>query len=276
MMKHAETMTSANVSEWNAGVYHQVANPHVEWGLKVLDGLELNGDETVADVGCGTGRVTAELLNRLPGGRVIAIDRSANMIEEAKSHLEPRYGDQVGYLQADLLTIQPSDIGEPVDLVFSTATFHWIRDHDTLFSRLFALLKPEGRLVAQCGGGPNLKRHVDRSIVLMNADPWRPFFERWDSPKFYADQPDTFERLQHAGFIDVETSLIAAPTTLAGSETFTVFLTNVVFREHLMQLPDQTLQDSFIAGLTRQAVDDNPPFSLDYWRLNMRGTRPLA
>lgn len=268
-------MTSANTSEWNASVYHHVSNPHVGWGLTVIDSLQLRGDETVADVGCGTGRVTAELLDRLPNGEVVAIDRSANMINEARAHLQPRYGRQVRYLQADLLAIQPSDIGEPVDLVFSTATFHWIRDHDTLFANLFALLKPGGRLVAQCGGGPNLERHVDRAEMLMGSGPWRRFFQDWESPKFYADEQGTSARLLRAGFIEVETSLVSAPTTLADAETFSTFMTNVVFREHLMQLPDPPLQASFVDELTRQAVDDDPPFSLDYWRLNMRGWRPL-
>ena len=269
-------MSGTNTSEWNATIYHDVSDPHVSWGLKVLDSLNLQGDEIAVDAGCGTGRVTAELLARVPRGRVIAIDRSVNMIDEARSQIEPRFGDRVRFLQADLPALEPNDIGEPVDLVFSTATFHWIRDHISLFSRLFSLLKPGGRLVAQCGGGPNLERHVDRAGNLMSTDPWQPYFEGWDSPKFYADEQGTSERLRQAGFVDVVTSLIAAPTTLPDAGTFTVFMTNVVFREHLMQLPDLALQEAFIDNLTRQSVDDNPPFSLDYWRLNMRGTRPLV
>jgi trans-aconitate 2-methyltransferase len=268
-------MTATNTSEWNAGVYHRVSNPHVDWGLSVLDGLELLGHERVADLGCGSGRVTAELLERLPTGEAVAVDRSANMIEEARAHLEPRFGDRIRFVQADLLTIQPTDIGGPVDLVFSTATFHWIRDHDMLFARLFALLKPGGRLVAQCGGGPNLQRHVDRAEAMMNSEPWRPFFVEWDAPRFGVDEKATAERLRRAGFVGIETSLIPAPTTLDDAQTFFTFMTNVVFREHLMQLPDPLLQDSFVEELARLAASDGPPFSLDYWRLNMRGRRPL-
>jgi trans-aconitate methyltransferase len=267
-------MTRPNTAEWNAGIYHRVSNPHVDWGANVIDSLELTGGEIIADVGCGTGRVTADLLERLPRGRVIAVDRSANMVEEARANLMPRFGDRATVLQADLLAIEPADIGEPVDLVFSTATFHWIRDHDTLFSRLFALLKPGGRMVAQCGGGPNLQRHVDRAVVLMRSEPWRPHFLDWNAPQFSVDAVATAERLRNAGFVDVRTSLSAAPTTLDDAETFSTFMTNVVFREHLMQLPDRAMQDAFIAELTRHALDDDPPFSLDYWRLNLRGTRP--
>jgi trans-aconitate 2-methyltransferase len=198
------------------------------------------------------------------------------MVEEARTYLTPRFGGRASVLQADLLDLTPDDLGEPVDLVFSTATFHWIRDHDKLFTRLFALLKPGGRLVAQCGGGPNLQRHVDRAVVLMKSNPWRPYFREWIPPGFSVDESRTAGRLRNAGFVDVETLVIAAPTTLEDAGTFSTFMTNVVFREHLMQLPDQALQQSFIAELTDQAISDDPPFSLDYWRLNMRGTRPSA
>ncbi len=267
-------MTHPNTAEWNAQIYHEVSNPHVGWGAKVIEELHLQGNELIADLGCGTGRVTAQLLEYLPAGRVIAIDRSANMIDEARAHLEPRYPGQVTYLQSDLLDLRPPAIDQPVDLVFSTATFHWVRDHDTLFANIYALLRPGGRLVAQCGGGPNLRRHVDRSVELMSAQPYQTFFQCWESPKFYAEQEGTALRLQRAGFVNIATSLIPAPTILDGAKTLSTFLTNVVFREHLMQIPDPALQAAFIDELTRLAATDDPPFSLDYWRLNMRGVRP--
>jgi trans-aconitate methyltransferase len=267
-------MTISTRTEWNAQVYHQVSNPHVSWGAKVIDRIAPRGDETVADLGCGTGRITAQLLERLPAGRVIAVDRSANMLEEARTHLEPRFPGQVAYVQADLLDTGPETIGGSVDLAFSTATFHWVLDHDRLFANIFSLLRPGGRLVAQCGGGPNLKRQVDRAEAMMGDPPFREHFAGWTSPKFYADALETAERLRNAGFLDVETSITEAPTILGDADEFATYLANVIFREHLQQLPDPALQETFVAGLTRLAADDDPPFSLDYWRLDMRGTRP--
>ena len=129
-------MTVQQPAEWNAPVYHQVSNPHVTWGRTVLSDLELRGDETAIDAGCGSGRLTAELLELLPEGRVIAIDRSANMVAEARANLAP-YGDRVTVVQADVGHLTLADVGEPVDLIFSTATFHWIRDHNALFRGLY-------------------------------------------------------------------------------------------------------------------------------------------
>src|SRR4051794_7663882 len=157
----------ASATEWNAPSYHRVSTPHMSWGAKVLDRLQLRGDEVALDCGCGTGKLTAELLDRLPNGRVIAVDRSANMLEVAAAFLTPRFGDRVTFRQADLQTFDVSELGFAVDLIFSTATFHWIPDHERLFRNLFSLLQPNGCLAAQCGGGPNLARLAERTDALM-------------------------------------------------------------------------------------------------------------
>ena len=111
-------------NEWNAASYHTISTPHVAWGGKVLDRLKLRGDETVMDAGCGTGRLTADLLERLPQGHVFAVDLSRNMLDTAEEYLAP-FGDRVTFIQADLQEIGLDVINEPVDLVLSTAAFHW-------------------------------------------------------------------------------------------------------------------------------------------------------
>ena len=135
--------------EWNAPAYDRVADPMTRWGAEVLERLPLEGDETVLDAGCGTGRVTELLLANLPRGRVIALDFSAAMLAEAGRRLATS-GDRVSFVQADLA--QPLPIDGPVDAVLSTATFHWVMDHDALFANLAAVMRPNGWLVAQCGG----------------------------------------------------------------------------------------------------------------------------
>ena len=115
--------------DWDAGSYHDLAAPHQAWGAVILDRLPLRGDERVLDLGCGTGRVTAQLLERLgPDGRVVGIDGSARMVDEARRLLgdDPR----VAFEQQDLLAL---GVSPPADAAVSSATFHWIKDHDTLF-----------------------------------------------------------------------------------------------------------------------------------------------
>src|SRR5262245_42875064 len=155
--------------EWDAAEYHRLGNPQLEWALRVLDRLPLHGDETVLDAGCGSGRVTEKLLERLPRGRVIAVDASNNMLDAAREYLAPHFGDRVRFVHADLQTL---DLEQDADVVFSTATLHWVLDHDRLFPRLFAALAPGGRLHAQCGGGDNVLRIRERTAEILGRAPF--------------------------------------------------------------------------------------------------------
>lgn len=267
-------MTNQLPAEWNASVYHQVSNPHVSWGRTVLSNLDLVGDETAIDAGCGSGRLTAELLELLPNGRVIAIDRSSNMVAEARANLAP-YGDRVSVVQADIGQLSLADTGEPVDLVFSTATFHWILDHETLFRSLFRVLKPGGLLSAQCGGGRNLEALLARVDEQMRSPELRSYFHGWNGPWEFASDVTTAHRLQGAGFTEIATWLYEAPTPMCNGDEYGAFLTNVILGEHLIRLPE-ALREPFVASLVDGAAQDDPPFVFDYWRLNMRARRPIA
>ncbi len=257
--------------EWNATTYHRVANPHVTWGQRVLARLPLRGDETVVDAGCGTGRLTADLLERLPNGHVIAIDASANMLDVAAEHLRPRFGDQVSFLQADL---QRLTLPQPVDAIFSTATFHWIADHDLLFEHLFAALRPGGHLVAQCGGGANIAGLMAQVAALQQEPEFAPYYQNWREFWEFADAETTSDRLERAGFEDIVTSVEEAPTTLPNAPEYRDFLETVVLRAHIEPLPDQAHKDAFLDRLTDLSAASDQPFYLDYWRLNLAGRRP--
>lgn len=266
-------MTTGAGKEWNAQVYHRISRPQQSWGAQVLARLPLRGDETVLDAGCGSGILTGELLERLPHGRVIALDRSENMLARAREHLEPRFPGQVTYIAADLGALDETIVPGPVDAIFSTATFHWIHDHDRLFRGLASLLKPGGRLIAQCGGGPNIARLLGRAQELMAQSPFAPHFAGYRLPFNFAEPEITAGRLTRAGFGDVSTWLNEAPTTLDDEPTYREFLTNVILHPFLEQLPGPDLRRDFIERLVTQARADSPPFSLDYWRLNIEAER---
>ncbi|MFL5649437.1 MAG: class I SAM-dependent methyltransferase, partial [Chloroflexota bacterium] len=127
--------------DWDARTYDRVAAPMTTWGSVVLDRLPLEGDERVLDAGCGSGRVTEMLAERLPRGRVVALDGSAAMVDATRERLA-RFGDRIEYLVADLGS--PLPIDGSVAAVLSTATFHWVPDHDALFRNLAAVTRPEG------------------------------------------------------------------------------------------------------------------------------------
>lgn len=242
--------------DWNAVSYDKVADPQARWGAEVLERLPLEGDEAVLDAGCGTGRVTELLLARLPRGRVVALDASASMLEQARGRLA-RFGDRVTYVHADLE--QPLPLDGPVDAVLSTATFHWVLDHDALFANLAAVLRPGGWLVAQCGGFGNIARFL---AVARSVDP------HFTKPHNFKTPEATRERLERFGFDRIETWLSEAPTRFEPGAPFEAFLETVCLRPNVDRLPPGE-RGAFVKAV----ADRMPEPVLDYVRLNITARR---
>jgi trans-aconitate methyltransferase len=257
--------------EWNAESYHRVSGPQTAWGQRVLSRLTLAGDERVIDAGCGTGRLTGELAERLPRGRLVAIDRSWNMLLTARANLRPQHGRRISFACVELPRLPFS---RWADLVFSTATFHWVRDHDALFVEILGALRPGGRLFAQCGGGPNLEQAHRLAEEVMHSAPFARYFNGWSGAWEFSTPEQAAARMGAAGFVDIAASLEAAPTTLADEASYREFVTTVIYNPHLERLPDAALRARFIDEVTARAARQSPPFTLDYWRLNLEGRRP--
>lgn len=257
--------------EWNADVYHRVSDPQRAWGGTVLARLPLAGTELVLDIGCGTGRLTAELLQRLPGGRVVGLDLSENMLATAARHLIPAFPSRITFVRADAASLP---FKGAADAIFSTATFHWVRDREGLFASLFAALKPGGRLVAQCGGAGNLERLHGRCDTLMRERRFAPHFAGWEEPWEFADAATAAARLRRAGFTDVRTGIEPAPIVLPARDAFVEFVSHVICRPHLARLADAADRDAFMNAIATMAADDTPAFELDYRRLNLEARKP--
>ena len=253
--------------EWDAIEYEELSAPQTRWGAAVLERLDARGDEAALDAGCGTGRVTELLLERLPEGSVLAVDGSGAMVEAARRRFagEPR----VQVERQDLLSLE---VAEPVDLVLSTATFHWIKDHERLFGRLAKVLKPGGRLVAQCGGAGNISRATRATREVMQEERFRRYLEGWTDDKNYADAETTRARLEAAGFEEVETWLHDEHTRFGSVEELARFLGAVVLGGHMERLPEEE-REPFATAVAKgvAAVEDSPV--LDYVRLNMTARR---
>jgi len=246
--------------DWDGTTYDRIADPQARWGRAVLDLLELTGGERVLDAGCGSGRVTEQLLDRHPDITVVALDAAPSMLVEARARLA-RFGARVEFLEADLAGPLPLDgpLAEPVGVIVSTAALHWVLDHDRLFAHLAAVLRPGGRLVAQCGGAGNIATVVDALRALGRDQP---------SPWQFATPADTRRRLEAAGFTGVDAWLHEEPTPFDGVEALQTFLATVVLRSHLDRLPEPE-RHPLVEAVTARL----PGIALDYVRLTMIGTR---
>ncbi len=249
--------------EWNAGEYERLADPMTRWGGQVLERLVLNGDEAVLDGGCGTGRVTEQLLAKLPRGKVIGVDASSTMIEQAKVRFagNPR----VTLLAADLTTL---DLPEPVDAILSTATFHWILDHDKLFFQLAKRLRPGGQLVAQCGGATNIDAVLAAIDDVTHTPPYAAAFANWRSPWEYATPEVTAERLTRAGFTNIHTWLNSEPTVLSSREHLADYLETIILGRHVLQLPPAQHRP-FAEAVADTLIRRTGQMLIDYVRLNI-------
>lgn len=265
-------MADEPIREWNSEAYHRLSEPQAEWGRKVLARLKLAGTETAMDAGCGSGRLTAELAARLDRGRVVGVDLSENMLRTARERLPAALQPRVAFVRAELERL-PFD--SCFDLIFSTATFHWLTDHDRLFRGLYHALTPGGWLAAQCGGGPNLTRLLRRVEELMQRPEYRPAFAGWPTPWLFADERTTAARLAAAGFTRIETQLEQAPYTPGSIADYREFLANIVLRLHLPRIADSGLRERFLDALVQQA-ESSGDFELDYWRMNFRARRPAG
>jgi trans-aconitate 2-methyltransferase len=226
-------------------------------GLEVLARLELDGDETVLDAGCGSGRITQALIERLPHGHVIAVDASGSMVAAARERLP---GADVRVV--DLLEL---DLSEPVDAILSTATFHWILDHERLFAQLHTTLRPGGQLVAQCGGAGNIDVLRSHANDVLARETYAAAFAGFRQPWNYAGPEETERRLRDAGFTSAHCWLQPAPKQ---PDEPREFLSTIVLGPHYQHLPVE-LREQFMDDVLAELGD---PVVIDYVRLNIDAT----
>lgn len=246
--------------DWDAATYDRVSTPQLEWARPVLDRLDLTGDETVLDAGCGSGRVTELLIELVPRGKVIAVDSAPAMVAKAREKI----GDRAEVLLQDLTELH---LTEQVDAVFSNAVFHWVTDHDRLFTRLFEALAPGGRIEAQCGGAGNIKTFHDAVNRLADRPPFSAYFEDWQGPWHFASDTEESERLERVGFVDVKCWLEDRPVTPPEPHDF---IRTVCLGHHLEQLPEE-LRDTLVGRVVDTLGD---PLTLEYVRLNISARKP--
>jgi len=242
--------------EWDASVYDALPLPHQRWGKRVLEQLNLDGTERVLDMGCGTGRDTAVLLDRLPRGEVVAVDGSLRMLDQLRSRLAGRL-DRVEVVHADIT--EPLPVAGYVDAVTSVATLHWIPDHARLFAAVAAVLRPGGRFVAECGGLGNIAAVSAAVDSVLGEQP-----AVWN----FAGTGETEQRLRAAGFTAIEVELVPDPARLEPGEALHTYLATVVLGGQLERLPEAG-HEAFVTAV----ADRLPEPVVDYVRLRISAIR---
>jgi trans-aconitate 2-methyltransferase len=245
--------------DWDAVTYDRVSSIQVEWAAEVLDRLDLRGDETVLDAGCGSGRVTSMLIERLPRGHVVAVDSAPSMVGFAREALGPR----ATVLRQDLLDFE---LPEPVDAVFSNAVFHWVPDHPRLFRRLHAALRAGGTVEAQYGGFGNVERFHRTADTVAEEEPYARYLGGWTGPWNFTTDDQARDWLEEAGFEEVRAWLQVRPMQPSEPREY---IRSVCLGHHLERLPEE-LRASYVDAVADRLGDG---FEIDYVRLNVSARR---
>lgn len=244
------------MSAWRGASWDCISGPHVEMGTPVLDRLDLRGDERVLDAGCGSGRVTERLLERLPSGSVVALDGSVSMLDEAARRLA-RFGDRVTFVAADLAA-PPLPLEGTVDAVVSTATLHWVLDHDALFEGLGDVLRPGGQLSFQCGGQGNAEAMIE-AVRAEGVETAGSFH--------MAGVEETRERLSRNGFAAIDAWLEPRSIAFETRDEMLEYIVTPYLR------PATGLPEDELYRLAGAAADRLGGLGIDYVRLNVIARR---
>lgn len=243
--------------EWDARSYDALPLPHEHWGATAIAQLRLEGNETVLDLGCGTGRDAEHLLSLLPDGHVVVVDGSQQMLSELRRRLAGDL-DRVTVVQADLR--QPLVLAQEVDAALSVATLHWLPDHAAVFGTVAAVLRPGGLFIAECGGYGNIETFRTALREVSGADG----AEIWN----FADVQETTANLQAAGFTDIDVRLVPDPARLARGEQLEAFIATVMLGA---QLREMSVEDR--RPFVHEVAERLPEAVIDYVRLQISAVR---
>ena len=256
---------------WNAEVYDRIGTPMRRWAQQVIDDLGLKGDETVLDAGCGSGSVTFDLLEKLPRGKVYAVDSSPTMIEKLTRTIEERSETRITPICASLTDF---NLPERVDCVFSNAVLHWIWDDDPLFGSLFNATKPGGRFRAQCGGYGNISRFWRAVDAISHREPFAQHLPEQNDHRNYRTPEIATEIMERAGWKDIRAKLFDSPVTFDAEDDAVLYLRTIILQSQIARLPD-SLGDDYLRAVVQETVQlYGEPFTADYVRLDLWATRP--
>jgi len=265
---------------WNAEVYERIGTPMRRWAQAVIDDLNLSGDETVLDAGCGSGSVTFDLLEKLPRGKIYAVDSSPQMIEKITASIEERRIGPAG--QALSLTVVPIHadltdftLPEQVDVVFSNAVLHWIPDDDALFSCLLRAAKPGARFRAQCGGGHNIVRLMAAVKVVKQREPFVGYLSGTQDGRKYRTAEQAKAAMERAGWTGVRASVFESGVVFEVEDDAVLYLHTIILQDHVSRLPEHH-QDPYLRAVIQETIRMyGAPFVADYVRLDLWATRPV-
>ncbi len=200
---------------WDAEAYTRNSSGQLAWARELMGKLALRGDERVLDVGCGDGRVTAELASRVPRGEVVGVDSSEQMIRRATREFPKSSHPNLSFTRMDATSLT---FTTRFDVAFSNAALHWVKDQPAMLRGVASSLRPGGRVLFQLGGKGNADGILSILGEMIVAEPWRRYFTEFEFPWMFLAPEDYRALLKTAGFSARRIELIPRDMRHAGRD----------------------------------------------------------
>ena len=248
------TSSPTKTIAWNAADYAANSTVQQTWARELIAKLNLRGDEHILDVGCGDGKVTAEIARALPRGSVTGADASPQMIEFAKKTFPASVFPNMRFRVMDARKIK---FDRQFDFVFSNAALHWVDDHEVILRGAASVLKNGGRLVVSCGGKGNAHEVFLALRPEMRLKRWCEFFRKMPLPYFFYAPGDYEKWLLKFGFKINTLKLAPKDATYDGAEGFATWL-RTTWIPYVQRVPENQ-REEFIVAVTARYTAKHPP-----------------
>lgn len=247
------TVSDPKLFKWDAAAYAANSAAQHAWAREMMAKLDLGGDEQILDVGCGDGKVTAELAARAARGRVTGIDSSPDMIRFAQHAFPP--GE---FINLDFRVMDARQIRFPraFDVIFSNAALHWVNDHETFLRAAAAHLKNAGRLLVSCGGKGNAQEVFEALRAELRLKRWREFFRRMERPYFFYSPAEYQGWLRRLGFQVRVLRLMEKDMMREGREGLAAWL-RTTWHPYTQRVPAE-MREEFIDAVAERYVLRHP------------------
>lgn len=259
--------------QWDAVDYQKTSAEQQRWGLELLDRIALSGNEHVLDIGCGDGKLTAEIARRVPSGSVLGVDKSKDMICFSREH----YGiNAFPNLAFRLLDARDLPFDQDFDVVFSNAALHWIDDHANILLRIRKSLLVGGRVIAQMGGKGNAAAILKILGTIMSSEKWAKYFNDFSIPYTFYDAQEYRPLLESAGFTVKRIEIIPKLMAHRGKEGLASWI-RTTWLPYTRRVPED-LQADFIREIVdtymaTQGFDKNDTIRVEMVRLEFEAEK---
>jgi trans-aconitate 2-methyltransferase len=238
---------------WNPEDYAKNSDAQLMWARELRQSLDLQGTQSILDVGCGDGKITADFAATVPQSRVVGVDSSPQMIAYAiRTYTAAQYPNLL-FACTDARSL---NFEHEFDLVFSNATLHWVDNHKAFLEGASQALRRGGRLVISCGGKGNAADILQVFSEIIASKPWNRYFDNFYNPYFFYGEHDYALWLEEAGFKVERLELVPKDMTHPGEEGLAAWI-RTTWMPFTFRIPENE-RDAFIARFVDRYLEKIP------------------